>query len=115
MLAVELQLLRVWKACSPHAVERAPSKGTGTEEVAARPWGKNRQATQTAVAEDGESSRKQAGMKEGRKKRMQWVEMVGDAFQCREKDSEVCGQEGKQSQGHHEFMWLIKQTSSKTS
>lgn len=43
MLAVELQTLTVWKACSTHGVERAPSKRTGTEEVEAKPWGKKRQ------------------------------------------------------------------------
>lgn len=111
MLAVELQPLTVWKACSPRAVERAPGKGTSAEEVAARPWGKKRQAAETAAAEDGESSRKQGGERE--EDRMGGN--GGDVFQRREKDFKVCGQEGKLSQGHHESMWLIKQTSSKAS
>lgn len=70
MLAVELQPLKLWKVCSPRAVEKAQRKGTSTEEVVARLWGKKRQAAVTGVAEDGESIRKQAGMKEGREKRM---------------------------------------------
>lgn len=72
MLAVELQTLTVRKACSPHAVERAPSKGTHTEEVEAKPRGKKR--TTAEVADNRESSRKQSAG-EYREERMGWVEM----------------------------------------
>lgn len=71
----------------------------------ARPWGKQRQAAETVVPEDGESSRKQAGVNEGKESRTGWVEMEGMLFSI---DSEVYGQEGELSQGHHEFMWLIR-------
>jgi len=85
MLAVELQPLGLWKLCSSHAVERPPSKGTSVEEVVARLWGKKRQAAEAAAAEDGESSRKQAGVKEERERRMGWIEMEGMLSSVRRK------------------------------
>lgn len=68
MLAVELQTLTVWKACCPHTVERAPSEGTGTEEVEAKPRGKKTQLQRWQRTE-------RAAGKEGREERTGWVEM----------------------------------------
>lgn len=64
-------------------------------------------------AEDRESSRKQAGGKEGREESLGWVEM--EEMLSSKRSSKACGPEGELSQGHCEFMWLIKQKSSKTS
>lgn len=61
-------------------VERVPSEGTSTEEVVARLWDKKRQVAETIAAKVGESSRKQAGVKEGRERRTGWVEMEGMLF-----------------------------------
>lgn len=98
MLAVELQTLTVWKACSPHPVGRGPRKGTGTEEV----WGQKE--TTAEVAEDREN--KQQGRRAGRRGRdgQKWRR----CFPAKG-DSKACEPEGELSQGHCEFMRLIKQ------
>lgn len=84
MLAVELQPLRVWKACFPHPtprmVERAPSKGTSTEEVAAKPWGKKETSCRDSRGWRKQQKAEKEGRKEGRERRMGSVEMEGMLF-----------------------------------
>lgn len=63
---LELQTLTVWKACSPHAGERAPSEGMGTEEVQAKPWGKKGQLQRGQRIERAAES-KQEGRRGGRR------------------------------------------------
>lgn len=60
----------------------------------ARLWGKKRQATETAAAEEGEGSRKQTGVKQGRERRTGWVEMEGMLFSLGRKSQRSVAKRG---------------------